>query len=260
MVTLRNLIRLAGMALSYKSTYVNGFVDLVCESIISGFCIIEYTSTALFSRDLRRKDLNLIDVKTRIMRTTGYNLSGGGRSIHSTLVSIGEGIQVNRRISNSCRSFSTIPTAYQDVGVLNTNLIESVRARKNKDGRYGNLIQIIGSIDTLILAYLIIKKNPGSMTKGIDNETLDGINFKFFSKISKNILEGSFKFSPVRRIEIPKPGESEFRPLGTSSPRQKIVQKAMEMVFSLIFEEHFLDCSHGFRPSRGCHSALKHLQ
>lgn len=61
-------------------------------------------------------------------------------------------------------------------------------------------------------------------------------------------------------VEIPKPGKSEFRSLGISNPRQKIVQKAMDMVFNLIFEEVFLDCSHGFRPNRSCHSALKRLQ
>lgn len=258
MVTLRNLLRLAGTALSHKSIYANGFVVSVYEFIIAGFHIVEYTDTVLFSRDIRRKDLKSTDVKIRIIRTTGFNLFGGERSIHSTLKR--EGIQTNAQILNSCRSFSTIPTNYLDVGVMNTSLINSVRTRKNKDGRYGNLIQVIGSADTLILAYLIIKKNPGNMTKGVDDETLDGIDFDFFSRTSKDILNGTFKFSPIRKVEMPKPGKSELRPLGISSFRQKIVQKAMEMVLSLIFEEIFLDCSHGFRPGRSCHSALKHLQ
>jgi group II intron reverse transcriptase/maturase len=170
-------------------------------------------------------------------------------------------MQTNVLIQYPCRLFSQkIPTKSATVGVLSTRLTELIRASKNKDGRYGNLIKIISSVDTLTLAYLSIKKNSGNMTKGLDNETLDGIDKDFFKKISKQILEGSYKFSPVRRVEIPKPGKSGLRPLGVSSPRQKIVQKAMEMVFSLIFEDIFLDCSHGFRPGRSCHTALHHLQ
>ena len=54
-ITLRNLIRPARMALFYKSRYVNGFVVLVYKSVISGFHIVKYISTALFSRDLGAK-------------------------------------------------------------------------------------------------------------------------------------------------------------------------------------------------------------
>ena len=124
------------------------FGVLVYESIIAGFHIVEYTNTALFLRDMGRRDLNSIDVKTRIIRTTGSNLFGGGRSIRSTLVRLGKGIQANAWVLNSCRSFYTILTKNLDVGVMNTSSIKSVRARKNKDGRYGNPIQIIDFIDT----------------------------------------------------------------------------------------------------------------
>ena len=102
MVTLRNLLRLAGMALSYKSICVNGFIALVYDLVTIRVHIIEYTNTALFMRNLRRKDLNSIDVKIRIVRTTGSNLFEGRRSICSTLVR-GEGLQANAWILNSCR-------------------------------------------------------------------------------------------------------------------------------------------------------------
>lgn len=106
----------------------------------------------------------------------------------------------------------------------------------------------------------MIKNNSGISTKGIDNTTLDGVSLKTLQKMSKEILCRSFKFSPVRRVFIPKPGKTELRPLGVSSPREKIAQKAIELVLTAIFEEIFLDCSHGSRPGRSCHTALKHLQ
>jgi group II intron reverse transcriptase/maturase len=141
-----------------------------------------------------------------------------------------------------------------------TELKQMVEKCKNKDGRYGNLIQIIGSPPTIQLAYLMIKSNPGRSAKGIDSTTLDGLNLKPLQKISQDVLNGKIKFSPVRRVYIPKPGKSGLRPLGVSNSREKIVQKAIEMVLTVIFEEVFLDCSHGSRPGRSCHTALKHLQ
>jgi group II intron reverse transcriptase/maturase len=139
-------------------------------------------------------------------------------------------------------------------------LIDKVRNCKRKDGRYGNLIQIIGSYNTLLLAYLNIKSNKGISSKGVDNQTLDGIDRNYLVRISEEILKGKYKFLPVRMVEIPKPGKTELRPLGISSPRQKIVQKALLLVLEAIFEEVFLECSHGSRPGRSCHSALKRLQ
>lgn len=58
---------------------------------------------------------------------------------------------------------------------------------------------------------------------------------------------------------IPKPGKKEERPLGVGAPREKIIQKGMQVILETIYEERFLDCSHGFRPHRSTHSALRPL-
>lgn len=55
---------------------------------------------------------------------------------------------------------------------------------------------------------------------------------------------------------IPKPGKSEKRPLGIGSPREKIIQKGLQIILEAIYEPKFLNCSHGFRPNRSTHSAL----
>jgi group II intron reverse transcriptase/maturase len=196
------------------------------------------------------------------LRTTGFNLcvSKGKRSVHNTL-SVKEGTQTNRSFVGYRRSFSTnIRSINLDERVLTTELKQKIEKCKNKDGRYGNLIQIIGSFSTINLAYLMVKSNPGISAKGVTNETLDGMNLKTLQKISEDTLSGVIKFSPVRRVLIPKPGKFALRPLGVSSPREKIIQKAIHLVLTAIFEEVFLDCSHGSRPNRSCHSALKHLQ
>lgn len=263
-VTIRNLIRYAGTSLSYWSPHINGQVATCLKSCVQGFNQ-ENTSTALQKEVCIAQEPKFNRLKTRKnLRTTGFNLYNtcckGKRSVHSTLC-IKEGTQVNKLFVNFCRPFSTkIRSENLDDRVLATELKQTVEKCKNKDGRYGDLIQIIGSQSTVKLAYLMSRNNSGISAKGIDNTTLDGISLRTLKKISDEILGGNFKFTPVRRVYIPKPGKTALRPLGVSSPREKIVQKAIELVLTAIFEEIFLDCSHGSRPGRSCHSALKHLQ
>ena len=260
MITLRNLTRSAGTALSYWFTYIYNYAVgwlISCVQVINH----ESTRTALQLEDYERKNLNLTDFKIGIIKTTGFNPVRGKRSIHSNQVHCVKGNRQTRLFDNQVGQREVMDlTEYLDVRSWTAWLINTIKNCKNKDGRYGNLIQVIGSIETLVLAYLSIKRNKGISSKGVEKKTLDGITEDYIKKISKEILEGYYKFSPVRMVEIPKPGKSELRSLDISNPRQKIVQKAMDMVFNLIFEEVFLDCSHGFRPNRSCHSALKRLQ
>ena len=266
MVTLRNLIRLAGTSLSYWSPHIYDLVATWLESCVQGYNQ-ENTGTALQKEAYKAQEPKFKRLKNRKnLRTTGFNLCNsiywceGERSVHSTSC-MKEGTQADKLFVNPRRSFTTkIRPKNLDERVLATELKQLVEKCKNKDGRYGNLIQIIGSPSTIQLAYLMVKSNTGISSKGIDNTTLDSLSLKTLQKISNDTLSGTIKFSPVRRVYIQKPGTSVLRPLGVSNPREKIVQKAMEMVLTAIFEETFLDCSHGSRPGRSCHTALKHLQ
>lgn len=71
------------------------------------------------------------------------------------------------------------------------------------------------------------------------------------------MLEGRFKFTPARLAKISKANSDKLRPLSVGNPREKIVQKAIQLLLTAIFEENFLDVSHGFRPLRSTHTALK---
>jgi RNA-directed DNA polymerase len=64
---------------------------------------------------------------------------------------------------------------------------------------------------------------------------------------------------PVRRVYIPKPGKEEKRPLGIPSTEDKVVQEGVKRILESIYEQDFLPCSHGFRPNKSCHTALKSL-
>jgi group II intron reverse transcriptase/maturase len=121
-------------------------------------------------------------------------------------------------------------------------------------------IKKIANLKNLILAYETIKSKPGNMTPGIDNITLDGIDLKYFKNIQVRLKQGIYRFPPARRIEIPKAGKSKTRILSIGSPRDKIVQKAIQQVMGAEYEKLFLECSHGFRPNKGTDTAMQYLE
>jgi hypothetical protein len=138
-------------------------------------------------------------------------------------------------------------------------VLSELNKYKAKDGRYNGIIRIIDS-KMLQTCYSLIKSNPGNMTPGTEDITLDGINLKWFEKTAIDILEGRFKLSPARQILIPKPNKpGEFIPLLIASPREKIVKKALQVLMNAIFEPHFSKSSYGFRPGRSLVNALNKI-
>lgn len=121
-------------------------------------------------------------------------------------------------------------------------------------------IKQISNIKNLVTAYELIKSKPGNMTPGNEkNVNLDGMDLKYLKTVQKALKEGTFRFSPARRIQIPKPGKTETRPLTIASPREKIVQKAILLSLERVYEERFLECSHGFRPNKGTKTAIRYI-
>jgi len=110
----------------------------------------------------------------------------------------------------------------------------------------------------LEIAYRNIKSKPGNMTPGITPETLDGISSEFLNQLGKSLRDESFQFKPGRRVQIPKASGGTC-PLTVAPPRDKIVQETMRMILNAIYEPTFHDSSHGFRPGRSCHTALRDI-
>jgi len=89
----------------------------------------------------------------------------------------------------------------------------------------------------------MIKSNARISAKRVDKKIFDDKNLNSFNKMSKKVLSRHFKILTVRRVLIPKTGKDELWSLKVSTPREKIVQKATEIVLTTIFENVFLNCS-----------------
>jgi group II intron reverse transcriptase/maturase len=106
-------------------------------------------------------------------------------------------------------------------------------------------------------AYGRIYRNDGAMTQGSTQETVDGMSLEKIDKIIEALRFERYRWTPVRRVEIPKakqPGKT--RPLGIPTWSDKLLQEVMRSILEAYYEPQFSDHSHGFRPERGCHTAL----
>lgn len=111
-----------------------------------------------------------------------------------------------------------------------------------------------------LLAYARIYRNAGAMTSGVTEETVDGMSLAKIDRIIEAIRYERYRWTPVRRVYIPKKhGSSKLRPLGLPSFSDKLLQEVIRLILEAYYEPQFSPSSHGFRPNRGCHTALTEI-
>lgn len=135
----------------------------------------------------------------------------------------------------------------------------SICERRVDGFKVSDIYTLMFNMEMYEVAYKKLKSNPGNMTPGIDQVTLDGVSREVFQKIIESMKDETFQFKPGRRINIPK-ANGKTRALTVAPPRDKIVQEVMRMILEAIFEPTFSENSHGFRPNRSCHSALRQVK
>ncbi|TMR90067.1 maturase [Nonomuraea basaltis] len=109
-----------------------------------------------------------------------------------------------------------------------------------------------------LLAYGRIYANKGSMTPGATRETVDGMSLQKIERIVTEMRHERYRFRPVRRVHIPKKN-GKTRPLGMPTWSDKLVGEVVRLLLEAYYEPTFSDRSHGFRPGRGCHTALREV-
>jgi len=109
-----------------------------------------------------------------------------------------------------------------------------------------------------LIAWGRIYSNKGAMTPGITGETPDGMSLARIGRVIDALRHERFRFRPVKRTYIPKKNGKK-RPLGLPTWTDKLVSEVMRLLLEAYYEPQFSDRSHGFRPRRGCHTALRQV-
>jgi RNA-directed DNA polymerase len=105
-----------------------------------------------------------------------------------------------------------------------------------------------------------VRRNKGA--PGIDGMTVDDLPDYLrhhWPAVRAQLLSGSYRPRPVRRVEIPKP-DGKTRCLGIPTVLDRFIQQAIAQVISAQWEPHFHRHSYGFRPRRSAHQAVRHVQ
>src|SRR6266567_2235696 len=93
------------------------------------------------------------------------------------------------------------------------------------------------------------------MATGATPETVDGMSLDKIRAIIEQVRHERYRFSPARRIYIPKK-DGKLRPLGLPSWAYTLAGEGIRLLLGAYYEPQFSGRSHGFRPGRGCHTAL----
>jgi group II intron reverse transcriptase/maturase len=140
------------------------------------------------------------------------------------------------------------------------NYLDLVRRRGEQGLELNKVYRMIRQRELYLHAYANLYANKGALTPGIDPEdTVDGMSLERIARILDKLANGTYEWTPVRRVYIEKSHSHTLRPLGLPGWNDKMVQEVMKMVLEAYYEPQFRDCSHGFRPQRGCHTALREI-
>lgn len=136
-------------------------------------------------------------------------------------------------------------------------------AKQSLDRRFGALYDKIYREDVVLEAWKRVKANKGA--PGVDRQDFEYIEDiigvdQFLSEVREQLKSERYRPQPVLRCYIDKPGKADKRPLGIPVIFDRVCQMATKLVIEPIFEANFLDCSHGFRPGRSAHDAIRIIQ
>lgn len=135
--------------------------------------------------------------------------------------------------------------------------LEIVRKRGEANAELKRVYRNIRQRGLFFAAYGKLYSNEGATTPGVDpDDTVDGMSLQKIDTILNELENGTYQWKPVRRTYIEKKMSKKLRPLGMPGWRDKLLQEVIRMVLEAYYEPQFRKSSHGFRPNRGCHTAL----
>jgi RNA-directed DNA polymerase len=123
-----------------------------------------------------------------------------------------------------------------------------------------DLMELVVEPANMERAWKQVRANRGA--PGVDGMTIAEFPEHFRERwptIRQQLLDGTYRPQPVRRVTIPKPDGGE-RLLGIPTVLDRLIQQAVQQVLTPIFDPDFSESSFGFRPQRSAHGAVKQIQ
>lgn len=131
------------------------------------------------------------------------------------------------------------------------------RARREPGARFHTLAHLI-DVPALERSYRRQRKNAAVGVDGVTKQQYGEALEANLCDLHERMRTMRYRHRPLKRVYIPK-GPKQTRAIGVSVFEDKIVQDALREVLETVYEQDFLDCSHGFRPNRKAHDALRAL-
>ena len=138
--------------------------------------------------------------------------------------------------------------------------LDSIRNLSRQGKRINGLFRLMLSPLLWEQAYAESAPNRGALTRGVTDNTLDRFSLERVHSLISRVSAGTYRFTPVRRVYIPKPDGKKLRPLGVPTADDKLVQGVVKLLLEAIYEPVFSHRSHGFRRNCSCHTALSVIQ
>ena len=137
-------------------------------------------------------------------------------------------------------------------------IVGLIRERGRRGLPLEQVYRLLFNQNLYLRAYGKIYRNTGAMTHGVTDETPDGMSLKKIDAIIEALRYERYQWLPARRVYIPKKNGKK-RPLGMPVWSDKLLQEVIRLILEAYFEPQFSNHSHGFRPERGCHTALREI-
>jgi group II intron reverse transcriptase/maturase len=131
-------------------------------------------------------------------------------------------------------------------------------AKEHPERAFTNLAHHI-DLDFLHEAYRLTRKDGATGIDGVSGEDYGRDLEGNLQDLLERFKSGRYRAPDVRRVHIPK-GNGRTRPLGIPTFEDKVLQRAVAMLLTAVFEQDFLPCSYGFRPGRSAHQAVSTIR
>ncbi len=138
-------------------------------------------------------------------------------------------------------------------------ILEIISERGKKGLPLERVYRLLFNRDLYLMAYGKLYRNHGALTPGSTSETVDAMSLAKIDAIIETVRQERYRWTPVRRTYIEKKNSTKKRALGLPTWSDKLLQEVIRLILESYFEPRFSEYSHGFRPGRGCHTALRQI-